>query len=229
MCLPGDGPGPPLIGSITFFQMLVCALLMSSLQEDSAPHPAKMEVAQELATLSLDAAWPTASDAGRRAVEQHLASRCWLPDLSPPAVAADTSDVVSMGGAPLSPTAATLQRDLQRHAPEVSLVELRCLLLLLRVSYSRPASELATAAQRAEREMQVLVDGQQALALASSATAGSLLARFSCMVASSAVLAALSVQEPAVGGQGAAMNERLMEAMRIAEEALQSCLAAKRE
>lgn len=220
--MPYQGPGEPPISSLTFLQLMAISMLMAAFTQDTVPNKARVESAVGVVSQALEAAWPSAADAGRQATERHLIARRWVPDLEQEAQPGWRSGA-------LNPTAAALKRDLARHTPEVGLTELHCLALLQRVTLTDMAPAPATSAERAQREMQQLLDCQQVLALCSGAAAGSLLARLRCTVAHHAVLAAVEAKEPVVRGRGAALNDREDQAMALAEAAVQSAVASKRE
>lgn len=120
---------------------------------------------------------------GRKAIERRLAIRRWVPDL-------DLQAQPGWDAAPLSPTAAALQRDLACHAPEISLTELRCLALLQRAAVCDMAPALDTSAGLAGRDEQQLLDAQQALALSHGAARGSRLDDIHFQAMHDAVMAA---------------------------------------
>lgn len=210
--------------SITFLQMLLAGILYSSFSQTARTQQGCLAVAADVLTAAPEAAWPTSTDQARPAITRHLSARHWVPDPEQPAA-------TEHGGTALSPTAAALQRDLQRHAPEISLslVELRSSVMLKRALWAANAPAPLTAAERVQREMQVLLDNQQAIVLSSGASPGSPLDAIHFSAVCQAVVAALEVTESAVRGTGAAVMHREGELMRIAEETVQSGLAAKRE
>lgn len=133
--LPDRGPGAPPPSSITFLQMLLAGILYSASTQAASTQPDCLAIAADALTAALEAAWPTSTDQARPAITRHLFARHWVPDPEQPAA-------TEHGGATLRPTAAALQRDLRRHAPEssLSLVELRSSVLLKRALWAANAS-----------------------------------------------------------------------------------------
>ena len=222
VCLPEQRPGAPPVSSLTFLQMLVAGMLLGARTELGPAPPEQLSGALHCVNEAVLAAWPASTDVAGLAIERHLAARSWVPDL-------EQTAAPEWIATPLSRTAAALQRDLQRHTPEVSPTELRCLALLLRASRVHAAPKPATSAERAQRSMIRMVDGQQALALSSGAAPGSLLESIHFEACADAVMAAAVAGEPAVCGTGAAYKAREDEWMRVADELLQRCLDDKRE
>ena len=222
LCLPDQHPGAPPVSSITLLQMLVAGMLLGACTELGQAPPEQMSGALHCVNEAIETAWPAMTGGGRLAIERHLAAGSWVPDL-------EQTAAPEWDAAPLSRTAAALQRDLKRHVPEVSRTELRCLALLLRDSRIDMAPKPATSAERTQRSMIRMVDCQQALALSSGAAPGSLLASIHCSACHNAVMVAAVAGEPAVCGTGAAYNAREDQWMRLADELLQRYLDEKRE
>lgn len=204
-------PNSTPISSITFLQMLVgCMLMYGYTTEGEAPTRAeRLEAALQFVNAALHAAWPSSADVGRKAIERRLAIRRWVPDL-------DLQAQPEWDAAPLSPTAAALQRDLACHAPEISLTELRCLALLQHAAVCDMAPAPNTSAGLAGWHEQQLLDAQQVLALSHGAATGSRLDAIHYQAMHDAVTAA-------------GREETSEAVLAVADKALELHLASKRE
>ncbi|KAI7838565.1 hypothetical protein COHA_007638 [Chlorella ohadii] len=207
-------PGPAnFLSSVTLVQMVVAAMLASTLQAN--------DHALLLVNGALEELWPSSSDPAVAAAKQQLRRRRWVPAL-PDGDSTSASAAVPLEAAPaeepLTGAARALESDLRQHCPDVTLTALRCLALQLRVSIldqkQQPRGE-SPPANRLALQQRMLADCQVLMQLGGGSSVEALHA------ASAAASMLLTTHQPALQASGTAAEA-------LPAEALEGAIAAKR-